>query len=57
MVTAAEIEALFEDEPRSLDSSIYSPLEKAAIWFALGLLLSVAFGLIFANDFFWTDGL
>ena len=57
MVTAAEIEALFNDEPRSLDSAIYSPLEKVAIWFAVAVLTIVSFGLIFANELFWTDGL
>ena len=57
MVAAAEIEALFDDEPRSLDSSLYSPLEKVAIWFAVGVFAAVSFGLIFANDLFWTDGL
>lgn len=57
MVAAAEIEALFDDEPRSLDSSLYSPLEKVAIWFAVGVFATVSFGLIFANDLFWTDGL
>ena len=55
MVAAAEIEALFDDEPRSLDSSLYSPLEKVAIWFAVGVFAAVSFGLIFANDLFWTD--
>ena len=38
MVTAAEIEALFDDEPKSLHSSLYSPLEKVAIWFAVAVL-------------------
>ncbi len=57
MVTAAEIEALFENEPRSLDSTIFSPLEKVAIWFAVALLTIVSLGLIFANDIFWVDGL
>jgi len=57
MVTAAEIEALFDDEPKSLHSSLYSPLEKVAIWFAVAVLTVVSFGLIFVNDVFWTDGL
>ena len=53
MVTAAEIEALFDDEPKSLHSTFYSPLEKVAIWFAVAVLTLVSFGLIFANDVFW----
>ena len=57
MATAAEIEALFEDEVKSLHPSLYSPLEKAAIWFAVGVFTLIACGLIFANDIFWTDGL
>ena len=57
MVTAAEIEALFEDDEKSLHPSIFSPLEKLAIWFAVAVFTIVSFGLIFANDFFWTDGL
>ena len=57
MATAAEIEALFDDEVKSLHPSIYSPLEKAAIWFAVAVFTIISFGLIFANDVFWTDGL
>ena len=57
MVTAKEIEALFDDEVKSLHPSLYSPLEKAAIWFALAVLTITSLGLIFANDLFWTDGL
>ena len=57
MATAAEIEALFDDEVKSLHPSIYSPLEKAAIWFAVAVFAIISFGLIFANDVFWTDGL
>ena len=57
MVTAKEIEALFDDEVKSLHPSLYSPLEKAAIWFALAVLTITSLGLIFTNDLFWTDGL
>ena len=37
MVTAAEIEALFEDDEKSLHPSIFSPLEKVAIWIAVAV--------------------
>jgi len=57
MVSAQEIEASFSDEENALDCSIFSPLEKAAIWFAVIVFTLVSLGLIFANDFFWTDGL
>ena len=50
MATAAEIEALFDDEVKSLHPSIYSPLEKVAIWFAVAVFAIISFGLIFAND-------
>ena len=52
MVPAAEIEALFEDDEKSLHPSIFSPLEKVAIWIAVAVFTIVSFGLIFANDFF-----
>ena len=57
MISAEEIEAQFADAEKSLHSSIYSPLEKAAIWAAVVVFAIVSFGLIFANDLFWTDGL
>ena len=37
--------------------TLYSPVEKAAIWTALIVLTGVSFGLIFANDIFWDEGL
>jgi hypothetical protein len=57
MISAQEIEAQFADTEKSLDSKLYSPLEKAAIWTALAAFTIVSFGLIFVNDLFWTDGL
>lgn len=57
MISAQEIEAQFADTEKSLDSKLYSPLEKAAIWTAIAAFTIVSFGLIFVNDLFWTDGL
>ena len=57
MVSAEEIEAQFADAEKSLHPSIYSPLEKAAIWTAVVVFTIVSLGLIFVNDLFWTDGL
>ena len=44
MVTAAEIEALFEDDEKSLHPSIFSPMEKVAIWIAVAVFTIVSFG-------------
>ena len=52
MVSAEEIEAQFADAEKSLHPSIYSPLEKAAIWTAVVVFTIVSLGLIFVNDFF-----
>ena len=57
MISAQEIEAQFADTEKSLDSKLYSPLEKAAIWTAIAAFTIVSFGSIFVNDLFWTDGL
>ena len=57
MISAEEIEAQFADAEKSLHPSIYSPLEKVAIWTAVVVFTIVSLGLIFVNDLFWTDGL
>ncbi len=57
MVSAEEIEANFYDCEPSLDSSEFSSLEKIAMWVAFSAISILVFGLIFANDMFWSDGL
>ena len=52
MISAQEIEAQFADTEKSLDSKLYSPLEKVAIWAAIAAFTIVSFGLIFVNDVF-----
>ena len=57
MSKAEEIEKILSDFESPLHPSLYSPVEKAAIWTALIVLTGVSFGLIFANDIFWDEGL
>ena len=57
MVSAQEIEADFQDSEPSLDSSEFSSIEKLAMWLAIGVITILSFGLVFANDLFWADGL
>ena len=57
MSKAEEIEQILSDFESPLHPSLYSPVEKAAIWTALIILTGVSFGLIFANNIFWDEGL
>ena len=58
MVSAAsEIEGKLSDYDSALPDDVFSQLEKASIWFLVALVSVLSFGLIFANDIFWGDGL
>ena len=45
------------DYPVPLPDDRYSPVEKALIWAAIGLMLVVAAGLVLAFDTVWTETL
>ena len=55
--TASEIEGKLSDYDSALPDDVFSQLEKVSIWFLVALVSVLSFGLIFANDIFWGDGL
>ena len=55
--TALEIEQKLSEYESALPDDKFSQLEKVSIWFLFALVSIVSFGLIFANDIFWGDGL
>ncbi|DAC28391.1 MAG TPA: DUF63 family protein, partial [Candidatus Poseidoniales archaeon] len=57
ITTASEIEKSLSDYDPALPDESFSQLEKASIWFLVALVSILSFGLIFANDIFWGDGL
>ena len=57
MSNAIEIEKKLSDYEAALPNNIFSQMEKVSIWFLVAIVSILTFGLIFANDMFWTDGL